>query len=119
MLDKDGFQPDILVTDYNLGAGLDGMALARENKNRLPELPTVFATGNSDCFADYRFQAWEALVAKPFSGQELVAAVEPFWKTNRCAGHGIADANANIGISLFLAVTGLHATKNAAGELVQ
>ena len=42
----------------------------------LPGLPTVFVTGNPDCFTDYRFEAWERLVPKPFSGESLVTAIE-------------------------------------------
>ena len=118
LLDKGRFRPDILVTDYNLGAGLNGMTLAREIQNRMPGLPTVFATGNPDCFADYRFQTWEALVAKPFCGQDLVAAVEGVWTATSFVEDVIAGANSNTGISLFLAVTGRHASKNTGSELV-
>lgn len=75
LLAQQRVRPDILVTDYNLGAGLDGQALVREVQALLPGLPTVFVTGNPDCFTDYRFEAWERLVAKPFSGEALVEAI--------------------------------------------
>ena len=75
LLAQNRVRPDILVTDYNLGPGLDGQALVRQVRTMLPGLPTVFVTGNPDCFTDYRFEAWERLLAKPFSGEALVEAV--------------------------------------------
>ena len=75
LLDGGLCAPDVLATDYNLGPGPDGRDLAREVQRRLPRLPRVFATGNPDCFADHPFAAWERLVAKPFAGADLVAAI--------------------------------------------
>jgi DNA-binding response OmpR family regulator len=75
LLDQGRCRPNLLVTDFNLGPGLDGKMLAREVQRRLPALPTAFVTGNPESFADYPFQPWEALLAKPFAGAELVAVV--------------------------------------------
>lgn len=75
LLDQGRCWPDLLVTDFNLGSGLDGKMLAREVQRRLPALPTAFVTGNPESFAAYPFQPWEALLAKPFAGAELVALV--------------------------------------------
>jgi DNA-binding response OmpR family regulator len=73
LLDQGRCRPELLVTDFNLGPGLDGKMLAREVQRLLPALPTVFVTGNPESFTDYPFQPWEALLAKPFAGAELVA----------------------------------------------
>jgi two-component system, OmpR family, response regulator len=75
LLDQGRCRPNLLVTDFNLGPGLDGKMLAREVQRRLPALPTAYVTGNPESFADYPFQPWEALLAKPFAGAELVAVV--------------------------------------------
>ncbi|MBC4018640.1 response regulator [Siccirubricoccus deserti] len=75
LLDQGRRRPNLLVTDFNLGPGLDGKMLAHEVQRRLPALPTAFVTGNPESFADYPFQPWEALLAKPFAGAELVAVV--------------------------------------------
>ena len=75
LLAQGRYRPDLLVTDYNLGPGLDGQALVRQVQSMLPGLPTVFVTGNPDCFTDYRFEEWERLVAKPFSCDALAEAI--------------------------------------------
>lgn len=76
LLDSGAVQPDLLVTDYNLGPGLNGRELAIEVARRRPGLATVFATGNPEAFLDYPLQPWQRLVPKPFLPAELVAAVE-------------------------------------------
>jgi DNA-binding response OmpR family regulator len=75
LLDSGLCRPEIMVTDFNLGPGLDGQALAKEASFRRPGLVVTFVTGNPEAFDDYRLQPWERLVAKPFSGPELVEAV--------------------------------------------
>src|SRR5690349_441140 len=74
LLDR-GCRPDVLVTDFNLGPGPDGKALAHAVARRFPGLPIIFVTGNPECFADYPMGAWERLIAKPFAGSELLAAI--------------------------------------------
>ena len=75
LLDHGHLQPDILVTDFNLGLGPNGQILASEALRRLPGLGVTFITGNPEAFDDYRLQSWERLVAKPFAGAELVDAI--------------------------------------------
>ncbi len=72
---RSGCRPDLLVTDYNLGPGPNGMAVALEARRRLPELPIVYATGNPECLAGHLLGARERVVVKPFTSDELVAAV--------------------------------------------
>lgn len=103
LLDRTQYRPEVLVTDYNLGPGLDGQALGRQVQALLPALPTVFVTGNPDCFSDYRFEAWERLVPKPFSAEVLYAAIEAVRPAaERTAGGGRIDIRA----ALFRLVTG-------------
>ncbi|NOG71395.1 response regulator [Roseicella sp. DB1501] len=69
-------RPDILVSDFNLGPGPNGQDLARLAQHRLPGLGTVFMTGNPEAFDHYAFRPAERLLAKPFSGAALIAAVQ-------------------------------------------
>jgi two-component system, OmpR family, response regulator len=75
LLDSGECRPDLMCTDFNLGPGLDGKQLARAVQQRLPGLPTIYATGNPDCFEDHPLRPWERLVPKPFSASDLVATV--------------------------------------------
>jgi CheY-like chemotaxis protein len=75
LLDGELCRPDILVTDFNLGPGLDGKALAREVLRRLPGLPVAYVTGNPECFEDRPLGPRERLVPKPFASADLVAAL--------------------------------------------
>jgi DNA-binding response OmpR family regulator len=86
LVDQGLCRPEILVTDYNLGPGLDGKALAREVLRRLPGIAIAYVTGNPECFDGYRLEPWERLVAKPFAGADLIAAVRGLGPTNR-RGH--------------------------------
>jgi two-component system, OmpR family, response regulator len=72
---KNGWQPDLLVTDYNLGAGPNGVAVAIEARRRSPGLPVIYATGNPECLAGQMLGMRERIVVKPFSFDELVGAV--------------------------------------------
>ncbi len=75
LLDHGRYQPDAMVTDFNLGSGLNGQSLAAEVARRMPRLATVFVTGNPDAFDNYPLRPWQRLVAKPFAGADLVQAV--------------------------------------------
>ena len=100
LLDAGLCRPEVLVTDYNLGPGPDGKALAREALRRLPGLAVAYVTGNPECFGDRPLEAWERLVAKPFAGDHLIAAVRAIGPADRCRGahaapeHGAARATA-------------------------
>ena len=75
LLDAGLCRPDILVTDFNLGPGMDGKALAQQVLRRLPGLPVTYVTGNPECFEDRPLAVSERLVAKPFASADLVAAL--------------------------------------------
>ena len=68
------FQPDLLLSDANLGEEIDGAEVAARITADLPTLVTVFMTGFSD-----RLRALETVgamtLAKPFSRDDLRAAV--------------------------------------------
>ena len=68
------FQPELLVSDANLGAAIDGLELARILVQRDPALLVVFMTGFSDRIRALQ-AAGVATLAKPFSRDDLVASL--------------------------------------------
>lgn len=68
----------ITVTHFNLGAGLNGQALAQEAARRLPGLAVTLVTGNPEAYGDYRLRSWERPVATPSVGADLVEAVRDY-----------------------------------------
>lgn len=76
-----GLRPVVLVTDYNLGPGLNGWALATEALARLPDLAVVHVTANADCLQEHPLRPREEVLAKPFEVADLVQAVLRLWPT--------------------------------------
>ena len=68
-------QPDLLVADVRIGAGLDGWEIARCAREIAPTLPVVYVTGDSA--ADWETQGvpGSRLVRKPFTDADLADAV--------------------------------------------
>src|SRR5690349_2125269 len=83
LLNDAGWIPDIWVTDYNLGPGMRGDALADKVLRRLPGLPILFITGNPECLDDRAFGPGERLLAKPFSSDDLLRAVHALAAASR------------------------------------
>ena len=78
LLNRGTWAPDLLVSDYNLGPGQNGMALSDTLLRRLPGLAVIFVTGNPECFANRAFGVRERLLAKPFSPDNLVRVAREF-----------------------------------------
>jgi len=68
------FRPELLVSDANLGAAIDGLELARILVQRDPALLVVFMTGFSDRIRALQ-AAGVATLAKPFSRDDLVVSL--------------------------------------------
>lgn len=66
-IDLDGFRPNMLLVDYNLGTAMDGLALVETIGRHLPEpVPAILVTGATDTDAILRFEAsGHAWLAKP------------------------------------------------------
>jgi DNA-binding response OmpR family regulator len=73
---RDGWRPDVLVTDYNLGPGPNGAAVAAEAMRRLPDLHVIYMTGNPECLTVLGRR--ERLIAKPFKAADLIAVLDAF-----------------------------------------
>jgi DNA-binding NtrC family response regulator len=67
--------PDVVVTDVNLGQGMDGLALAEEVHRRWPDAGVVIMTGNPAGVEAHSFGEQERFLTKPFGNARLVSAV--------------------------------------------
>jgi CheY-like chemotaxis protein len=64
---------DLLLTDMNLGQGMDGLTLARCARDRSPDLAVIYTTGRADVLRD-ACTARDAVVAKPYLLSEVANA---------------------------------------------
>ena len=68
---------DAVVSDFAM-PGLDGVNFVRQARKVRPELPAVITTGNPDALGPSQLSSLRhvALVAKPFTGDELARALQ-------------------------------------------
>ena len=71
-----GRPPRVLVTDVNLGRGMDGLALAAEVRRRWPAVGVVVMTGLAVNLDGRRPDPHEVCLLKPFGTIRLAAAVQ-------------------------------------------
>ena len=71
-----GDAPRVMVTDINLGAGMDGLELGRAARLRFPDLPIVYISGRYAGVAGLR--ADERFLPKPFSASALLRTIAEF-----------------------------------------
>lgn len=65
--------PAVVVTDINLGSGMDGLAFARAAREVCPGLPVVFISGR---YAELRgMSPAERFLPKPFTTPALLEAI--------------------------------------------
>lgn len=74
VLEERSFEPDVLVTDINLGPGCDGFELARRARQRRPELKVVYITGHAVHLAREGVEG-SVLIPKPFDPDRLAGTV--------------------------------------------
>ena len=68
-------EPDVLVTDLDLGAGMNGIELAIEVRRRWPRLPIVYISGRQWLMNGHVLDEREVFLPKPFRQQTLVGGV--------------------------------------------
>jgi CheY-like chemotaxis protein len=66
----------VLVTDINLGSGMNGIELADTVLRCWPEQAVVYVTANADLLDGRPLGPRQRVVAKPFEVAALVAAVQ-------------------------------------------
>lgn len=64
-----------LITDVNLGDGLDGWAIAREARHLVAGLPVVYVSGASNHEWTSEGVPGSTIIAKPFACAQLVVAI--------------------------------------------
>lgn len=67
--------PDVLVTDINLGPGLDGVDLAEMAQAKHPDVGVVFISGDPYNAHGHRLGEHERFLQKPFRTSDLAAAI--------------------------------------------
>lgn len=67
------YAPDVVVTDINLGAGMDGLALGRVARASFPRLPFVYISGRYATVSG--LNEFELFLSKPFPASTLVNAI--------------------------------------------
>ena len=74
-LDEAQDQPRGLITDINLGHGIDGWELGSAARERVADLPVVYVSGASGHEWTSRGVPNSVLVTKPFAPAQLVVAI--------------------------------------------
>ncbi len=72
LLDAD-FPPGVVVTDINLGAGMDGLSFVRAAREVCPDLPVVFISGRYGELTG--MSPLERFLPKPFTTPALLRAI--------------------------------------------
>jgi CheY-like chemotaxis protein len=70
-----GAAPDVLVTDLDLGAGMNGIQLAAEVRRRWPGLPIVYISGHHRMMNARSLDDREVFLPKPFHERELLGGL--------------------------------------------
>jgi len=74
-----------LLTDVRLGDGPDGWEVARRAREKFPDLPLVYVTGDSAVDFDREAEPRSRLFQKPFAIEKVIAAFAP--STGASASH--------------------------------
>lgn len=76
LMDARGGQIMLLITDVNLGTGMDGFDAAQALRSRIPSLKVLYMSGEEEAnrLAE-RSEAGERFLAKPFTPRSFTDAV--------------------------------------------
>lgn len=75
-------RPSLLVTDLNLGEGMDGLTFGQHAKRRWPGLNILYITGEPFRLLHYTCSVTEAVLLKPFREAAILAAIEDGLRTS-------------------------------------
>jgi CheY-like chemotaxis protein len=62
---------DVLLTDLNLGPGLDGSGLAKRARELRPDLPVVYVSGSVRCIDELEPVPGAAFIPKPYIPEKV------------------------------------------------
>jgi len=74
-LDDQGEPFCALITDINLGAGLDGWAVAKHGRELNRTLPVIYVTGESGHHWQAEGVPHSLLLKKPFTSKQILEAI--------------------------------------------
>lgn len=86
----DAEQPDLVVADLHM-PGVDGVAIARHARNRVPPIPVVLMTAwpTADGATGRHPPDAAAHLAKPFANADLVEVVRRTFDETDCGPHAL------------------------------
>ena len=70
-----------LITDVNLGSGIDGWQLAREARTLCPSISVVYTSGTESHHWSYRGVPGSMMLVKPFTASKLLDAIGTLLET--------------------------------------
>jgi DNA-binding response OmpR family regulator len=82
LLGREGFAPDLLVSDITLKGTLDGYDVALYWRSKFPRLPVLYLSAREEVDLARRM-AGSVYLSKPIPAQALIAAVENLLSTAR------------------------------------
>jgi DNA-binding response OmpR family regulator len=68
--------PCVIVTDVELGSGMNGLAFVAEARRRWPGVGVVVMTGRPSNLSERKSDAREVCLLKPFGPPRLAAAIQ-------------------------------------------
>ena len=74
-LEDKAAKPRAIITDIRLGTGPDGWEVARRARELIPDIPVVYATGDSAGEWPSKGVPKSSVIVKPFSPAQLTTAV--------------------------------------------
>lgn len=73
-----GARPAVVITDINLGPGIDGLMLGQRLHDACPGLPIIYVTGRHEVLANRARSPCEAHLLKPFNLGTLAGLARGF-----------------------------------------
>lgn len=65
----------LLITDIQLPGPIDGLDIARVARNRAPDMPIIFTTGQPDRMAQWKSGARDVFIPKPYRPSDIISAI--------------------------------------------
>ena len=81
---RSGADVDIMFTDIDLGAGMDGAQLARIAREMRPKLPIIYASGRRS-LSDFRSVPGSTFLPKPYTLKQIDATIAQYLDDKRAA----------------------------------
>jgi DNA-binding response OmpR family regulator len=89
--------PDVLITDIDLGSGLNGIDVASKARHLWPDVRIILISGLSANHTGQSIDPRDRYIQKPFSGDRLMGEIERMTNVYRAKApqDGLLDPNAS------------------------